>query len=48
VAALKAETGSINGALNRLVELELLNAEDTDGRKRVWIHDRRLGFYLRA
>ena len=46
--ALNVETGSIHGAFARLVELELLKVAERDGRKRVWVHDGRLGFYLRA
>jgi hypothetical protein len=48
LAAVKAETGSISRVLSRLLELELLRAEDNDGRKRVWVHDARLEFYLRG
>jgi hypothetical protein len=47
-AALHAETGSIHGALDKLLELELLNMDERDGRKRIWVHDARLAFYLRA
>ena len=47
-AALRAETGSIDRALNVLLALELLRVEDHDGRKRIWVHDARLAFYLRA
>jgi hypothetical protein len=47
-AAVRAEPGSISGALDRLVELELLKVDDRDGRKRIWVHDARLAFYLRA
>jgi len=48
LASLHAETGSISRALTRLLDLELLQAEENDGRKRVWVHDARLAFYLRG
>ena len=42
------KSGTVYKALNRLLDLELLRQEERDGRKRVWVHDPRLGFYLRA
>ena len=48
LSAVRAETGSISRAVTRLLELELLQAEEHDGRKRVWVHDARLAFYLQA
>jgi hypothetical protein len=44
----KSESGPAHRALRKLVELELLREEQRDGRKRVWVHDARLAFYLRA
>jgi hypothetical protein len=46
--ALGEESGAVHKALNRLLELELLRQEERDGRKRVWISDARLAFYLRV
>jgi hypothetical protein len=46
--ALGEESGAVHKALNRLVELELLRQEERDGRKRIWIQDPRVAFYLRA
>lgn len=46
--ALGAANSAVHKALGRLVELELVRSEDIGGRKRVWIHDPRLTFYLRA
>jgi hypothetical protein len=40
--------GAVHKALGRLVELELLRQEEFNGRKKVWVHDPRLAFYLRA
>jgi hypothetical protein len=48
LAAIRAETGPLHRALKKLVELELLREQERDGRKRVWIQDGRLAFYLRA
>ncbi len=48
LTAVRAETGSISRAVTRLLELELLQAQENDGRKRVWVHDARLAFYLRV
>jgi hypothetical protein len=42
------ESGSVHKAITRLLELELLRQEARDGRKRVWVHDPRLAFYLRT
>jgi hypothetical protein len=46
--ALGAATSAVHKALARLNELELVRVEDNAGRKRVWIHDPRLAFYLRT
>ena len=46
--ALGAATSAVHKALARLNELELVRVEDSGGRKRVWIHDPRLAFYLRT
>lgn len=46
--ALGEESGAVHKALARLLELELLHQDERDGRKRVWIHDPRLAFYLRV
>ncbi len=48
LAAVKSESGPVHRALRKLVEMELLREETRDGRKRVWVHDARLAFYLRA
>jgi hypothetical protein len=48
LAAVKSESGPTHRALRKLVELELLREVQQDGRKRVWVHDARLAFYLRA
>lgn len=48
LSAIKGESGPTHRALRKLVELELLREEERDGRKRVWVHDARLAFYLRA
>jgi hypothetical protein len=48
LGALRSESGPTHRALRKLVELELLREEQHDGRKRVWVHDARLAFYLRA
>jgi hypothetical protein len=48
LAAVKSESGPAHRALRKLVEMELLREEQRDGRKRVWVHDARLAFYLRA
>jgi len=48
LSALGEESGAVHKALSRLLELELLRQEERDGRKRVWIHDPRVAFYLRA
>ncbi len=48
LAAVRSESGPTHRALRKLVELELLREEQHDGRKRVWVHDARLAFYLRA
>jgi len=48
LAAVKSESGPAHRALKKLVEMELLREEQRDGRKRVWVHDARLAFYLRA
>jgi hypothetical protein len=48
LAAVKSESGPTHRALRKLIELELLRQEQNDGRKRVWVHDARLAFYLRA
>jgi hypothetical protein len=46
--ALGEESGAVHKALGRLLELELLREDERDGRKRVWVHDPRLAFYLRV
>jgi len=48
LSAIKSESGPAHRALRKLVDLELLREEERDGRKRVWVHDARLAFYLRA
>lgn len=48
LSAIAAKSGPAHRALRRLVELELLQEQERDGRKRVWIPDARLAFYLRA
>jgi len=48
LSAVKSESGPAHRALGKLLALELLREEERDGRKRVWVHDARLGFYLRA
>lgn len=48
LCAVKCESGPAYRALRRLIDLELLREEQRDGRKRVWVHDARLAFYLRA
>jgi hypothetical protein len=42
------KSGPVHKALKRLLELELLRQEEHDGRKRIWVHDPRLAFYLRT
>lgn len=42
------KSGSVHKALKRLLEMELVRQEERDGRKRVWVHDPRLAFYLRT
>jgi len=42
------KSGSVHKALKRLLDLELLRQDERDGRKRVWVHDPRLAFYLRT
>ena len=46
--ALGSANSAVHKALARLHELELVRIEENAGRKRVWIHDPRLAFYLRA
>ena len=46
--ALGQKSGTMHKALKRLLELELLHVEERDGRKRVWINDPRLAFYLQT
>lgn len=46
--ALGAANSAVHKALGRLSELELVRTEENGGRKRVWIHDPRLAFYLRT
>ena len=46
--ALGAANSAVHKALARLFELELVRVEESGGRKRVWIHDPRLAFYLRT
>lgn len=48
LSALGSKSGPTHRALRNLVDLELLREEDRDGRKRVWVADSRLEFYLRA
>jgi hypothetical protein len=48
LAAIKGDSGPAHRALRKLIELELLREEQRDGRRRVWVHDARLAFYLRA
>src|SRR4029079_2758758 len=48
LAAIKSDSGPTHRALRKLIELELLREEQRDGRRRVWVHDARLEFYLRA
>lgn len=48
LAAIGAKSGPAHRALRKLVGLELLREDERDGRKRVWIPDARLAFYLRA
>jgi hypothetical protein len=48
LSAIKGESGPAHRALRKLIELELLREEQRDGRRRVWVHDARLAFYLRA
>lgn len=45
---LKEKSGPVHKALKRLMELELLRQEERDGRKRIWVNDPRLAFYLRS
>jgi len=42
------KSGTVHKAITRLLELELLRQDERDGRKRVWVHDPRLAFYLRT
>ena len=46
--AVGAANSAVHKALARLHELELVRIEENAGRKRVWIHDPRLAFYLRT
>ncbi len=46
--ALGSANSAVHKALARLHELELVRIEESGGRKRVWIHDPRLAFYLRT
>lgn len=46
--ALGAANSAVHKALARLQEIELVRIEEAGGRKRVWVHDPRLAFYLRA
>ena len=46
--ALGAATSAVHKALGRLHALEFVRIEETGGRKRVWVHDPRLAFYLRT
>ena len=46
--ALGSGNSAVHKALARLHELELVRIEESAGRKRVWIHDPRLAFYLRT
>jgi hypothetical protein len=46
--ALGAANSAVHKALARLHEIELVRIEENSGRKRVWIHDPRLAFYLRT
>jgi hypothetical protein len=46
--ALGEESGAVHKALNRLLDLELLRQDERDGRKRVWVQDPRVAFYLRV
>jgi len=48
LSAIKGESGSAHRALRKLIKLELLREEQRDGRRRVWVYDARLAFYLRA
>jgi chromosome segregation and condensation protein ScpB len=48
LSAIRGESGPAYRALRKLIELELLREEQRDGRRRVWVHDARLAFYLRA
>jgi hypothetical protein len=48
LSAIRGESGPAHRALRKLIELELLREEQRDGRRRVWVHDARLAFYLRA
>jgi hypothetical protein len=46
--ALGAGNSAVHKALGRLTELELVRTEEAGGRKRLWVHDPRLAFYLRT
>jgi hypothetical protein len=46
--AIGASRSGLHEALHQLVERQLIREEEVDGRKRVWVHDARLAFYLRA
>ena len=46
--ALGAANSAVHKALGRLTELELVRTEEAGGRKRIWVHDPRLAFYLRT
>ena len=39
---------TVHGSLARLVEKSLVRERETDGRKRVWVQDARIAFYLRG
>lgn len=48
LSAIGGASGPAHRALRKLIELELLREEQNNGRRRVWVHDARLAFYLRA
>ncbi len=43
---LKESRSTVDRALRKLLELQLVREKATDGRKRVWVHDARVAYYL--